>query len=113
MKKAWAIRRRPQDERWDPELVASIQGTPQRWSEEEAGEDRVTRVKIEPRDEEEPDELSPTKAGGIISIYLQMSDFQQYGYTERCDGCRKMQLGKKAPFPHNRACIIIIEEIIK
>ena len=51
--KAWTVRRKPLDARWNAELVTSIKGTPQRWSEEEPGGERPVEVVVEELGEEE------------------------------------------------------------
>ena len=57
--KAWAIRRRPLEERWDDAMVTSIRATPEGWSTEAAIQHEfpiVTEEDDEPPSEEEEDE---------------------------------------------------------
>ena len=55
--KAWTVRRRPEAERWDADLIANLKGSPQRWSEDEPGDERPVAVSLNAPDDEEHDEL--------------------------------------------------------
>ena len=111
--KAWTVRRKPQDARWDADLIKSIKGTPQRWSEEEPGEERPIEVAVEELDDEEHDQLADIKSGERKSMYLKKSDFERHCLSEGCEGCRKIASGKPAPYPHTRVCMRSLESIIK
>jgi len=113
VQKAWTVRRRPEAERWDHDLVANMKGTPQRMSADLPGEERPVAVDVEPPEEGEPDELKPSRSGGRRQLYLKKNDFERYGYTEGCEGCRKMKLGRRAPYPHRRSCRDRLEDHIK
>ena len=79
MVKAWTVRRGPEAETWDAELVASMKGSPQRMSEEEPGasDDRTVSVELEAPDEEEHDELPRCRVGERKAIYLKKADFMK------------------------------------
>ena len=75
IEKAWTVRRRPDGERLDAELVGATRGTPQRMSEEMAGDEAEVQVEVSQGGQYDPDDLKPTKAGSRRRIYFQMTDF--------------------------------------
>ena len=68
--RAWTVRRRVEDEKWNADMVTSMKGSPQRWSEEEPGDDKTIEVTLEAPDEEEPEELPKIKGAGRKSVCL-------------------------------------------
>ena len=117
--KSWAIRRLPEGEQWDGDLVKNMIGSPENWKLDASEEQQL--VELEDRDD--PD-LNPEikervghRKGERRSMYLSRKDFETYGYSDGCVGCRDIASGKqrKGSFlaPHAAACRRRMEEAIK
>ena len=89
--KAWSVRRRPDEEKWDISVVNAVKGTPAR--PKPGREDPIVFVRIElPRRIEPGGEQAP----GIIPrrVYIKKKDYEQHGFTPGCEGCAEMQDGR-------------------
>ena len=45
--------------------------------------------------------------------YLKKRDFEKHGYTEGCEGCRRLRTGGMEARPHNSQCRARMEELLK
>ena len=116
--KAWGFRRLPEGQQWNGQIIKSIQGSPKYWSLD-AGEDVQ---QIEMRDGGNPYEGAgietprSSKAGERRSVYLRRSDFERYGSSDGCPGCRAMAAQRPGPSSgwsaHTSACRQIMEDMI-
>ena len=108
--KAWAVRRLPEGQQWDGDRIRRISGSPTNWRIDAAEEPQLVEVE----DRGNPD-LNPQlrervgmRTGEKRSIYLSQRDFERYGYSDGCTGCRDLASGKKRKSstvaPHNAAC---------
>ena len=89
--KAWAIRRRPLEERWDNAMVMSIKAIPSGWSTEDSVEyvtPIVTEDDGEPPSEEEEEERYSHE------VRLRNYDFKRHGLTYECPGCIRIRRGQ-------------------
>ena len=70
--KAWAIRRRPLEERWDDSLVKSLKATPSGWSSDNA---MHYETPIVTEDDGEPPSEEEEEGRYSNEIRLRISDF--------------------------------------
>lgn len=108
--KAWVIWRLPDGQQWDGDRISQIAGSPNNWRLDATEE----RQLVEGEDRESPELNRQLRArvgmrtGEKRSIYLSKRDFERYGYSDWCPGCRDIASGKKrkdsAVAPHNVAC---------
>ena len=117
--KAWGFRRLPEGQQWDGDMIKSIRGTPKEWKVD-SGEDAQ---QIEMRDGGIPydgaglEAPKSSRAGERRSMYLRRSDFERYGFSDGCPGCRDMAIQRPGPSSgwsaHTPACRKIMEEKIR
>jgi len=90
-----SIRRLPKEDCWDAELIKNITGTP--WDlKSGVMEDHVPG---ERGPEEQPPPMPPPQEEEeepVRRMKLTKKDFDKYGHTPKCQGCRAAQLGKTA-----------------
>ena len=108
--KAWAIRRRPLEERWDDAIIRSLKATPGCWSTDEAvirEPPIITESYDELLTEEEEEERYSHEAR------LRITDFKRHGLTHECPGCIRVRRGAKPPYRHNEVCRKRMYDILK
>ena len=90
--KALGIRWLPESQQWDGERIRSIKGSPTNWKLD-AGED-VQQVELDDGGildgEMEVHVQKGSRTGERRSMYLRRSDFERYGFSDGCPGCRDM-----------------------
>ena len=63
------------------------------------------------------DPMMGPRSGERRSMYLKRSDFETYGFTDGCPGCRDIAIGRSGPSSgwaaHTRACRRRLEEAIQ
>ena len=99
--KAWAIRRRPLEERLDDAMVRSLKATPSGWNTDEAvtyEHPIIVESDGEPPSEEEEEEKYSHE------VRVRVNDFKRHGLTHECPGCIRIRRGAKPPYRHNDAC---------
>ena len=92
--KAWAIRRRPLEERWDDTMVRSLKATPSGWNSEEAIAHEhpiVVESDDEPPSEEEEEEKYSHEAR------VRNVDLKRDGLAHKCPGCIRIRRGSTSP----------------
>ena len=47
------------------------------------------------------------------SVYLKIKDFEKHGFTEGCEGCKRLRAGGMDARPHNAQCRQRMEEQLK
>jgi hypothetical protein len=112
--KAWAIKRRPEEERWDGERVQAIQGTPQRPDPNMPGIDIPIRIQVSMENMDAPTPMrDPRVEEHARRAYLKKEDFEKHGYTEGCEGCRRAKTGGMTARPHTEACRVRLEKLLE
>ena len=95
--KAYAVKRQPEDQRWDDERIKKIIGSPTNWKLDSGIEPQL--VEVEDRWSSELDPNHEPRSGGRVgekrSMYLSRKDFKSHGYTDGCAGCRDLASGKR------------------
>ena len=103
--KAYALKRMEEDKRWDPELIKSMQGTPQQPDPTKASRSIPIRIKFDAADNVEPDESAPArKEGDPRRFRITQAILTKYGYTEDCEGCRFKRAGLTEARSHSETC---------
>ena len=112
--RAFAVKRMAENERWDAELIQTIQGTPQQPDPGKSGiaipigfrfESKLTEVDVQPvREMMEP----MARRRGITQTEL-----EKYGFTVGCPGCIAKQKGEVAKKGHSEACRKRIEDMMR
>ena len=108
--KVWGVRRLAEGQQWDGDRIKAIRGSPKNWKLD-AGEDNQ-QVELDDGglphaivDVEAP--VGP-RAGERRSMYLRRQDFERYGFTDGCLGCRDIVIGRPGPSSgwaaHTSAC---------
>jgi hypothetical protein len=109
--RAWAVRRKVEDERWSGATIKEMKGTPARPDPNMSGIDIPIRIKVTmdfPNAVAEP--IVPQRnEDQSRRAYLKKNDFVKFGYDEDCEGCRKLSAGK-APRPHRETCRLRMEK---
>ena len=107
--KAWSVRRRPDEEKWDMAEVNAVKGTPAR--PKPGREDPRIPIRIDlPRRSGAGEEPLP----GFVPrrVYIKKRDYEEHGYTPGCEGCVRMQDGR-GKRPHNEECVERMMEALK
>ena len=101
--------RRPESDRWIPELLARHTATP--WSERERP---AQQVRFQPSEEGVGADVATAPSAAIRRMRLSKHDFEKHGYTEGCKQCEHMlSYGKPRPgHVHSDACRDRMQEAI-
>ena len=117
--KVWGFRRLPEGQQWDGDRIRSIRGSPKDWKLD-ASEDSLQVELLDgglPQEVENVEPMSGPRTGERISMYLKRSDFDTYGFTDGCPGCRDISTGRSGPSSgwaaHTGACRRRMEEAIQ
>ena len=106
------IRRVPESERWDADSILQVRATP--WSPD--GSDNATDIQV---GMERPAEMVPRDPGKVLTenkvarTYLRRADFEQWGLSEGCPGCRYLRTGQGRQQAHSEARRKRIEGLLK
>ena len=113
--RAWAVKRRPEEERWSAEDLKHMQGTPARPNPQMPGNDIPVLIHLPVGDEHGlPEEPRPARVETEARrTYLKARDFKKHGYTEGCEGCRRLKAGGMTARPHTAECRARIEEMLR
>ena len=111
--KAYGVRRMPEEDRWDGEMIKKPQGTPQQPNPSKPGDHIPIRIRIEESVKLKPDEENTGRAGEIRRFRITIPMLNKYGYTEGCEGCRFKQAGLDNGRAHSVACRKRLVEALK
>ena len=125
--RAYAIKRRATDERWDGDAITTMMGTPQRPNPEKAGLHIPTRIapKVgDPGSGVAPGGVAPGENEGIPEAMpipdpltrrmpITHKEIEKYGYTDGCPGCDAKKRGEVARRGHSEKCRRRIEEALR
>ena len=113
--RAWAIKRMPEEERWSAEAIKGMKGTPARPNPQMPGNDVPVQIHV-PIDLGEAMPEGPPPARNEEAgrrTYLKAKDFEKHGFTEGCEGCRRLKAGGMSARPHTEECRQRIEAKLK
>ena len=112
---AWAMRRKPPEERWQSDKVMAITATSLVPNPGEA--DARIRTCIRPGLQNEEDVPPPQgqerEQPTHRRVYLRRKDFDEHGYTEGCLGCRCLLEDRGQAQSHSARCRQRIEEALR
>ena len=92
--KARAVKRRPEEERWNKEAIWEMVGTPSQPDPSKAGVSIPIRISVPNCDDIPLDEVVPPKEPEAPRrVYIKQRHLQQYGYTPNCEACKRMKAG--------------------
>ena len=106
------VRRIPESERWDADRILGIRAVP--WSPD--GSDNAFDIQV---GVERPTEMMPQDPGEVLMekkvarTQLRRADFEQWGLSEGCLGCRYLRTGQERQQAHSEACRRRIEDLLK
>ena len=86
---AHAIRRVPEEDRWNTQMLKDLKGTP--WNmkpNEEETNSPGTAITMRPEDIIPQVNPEPEEAPIPLRVRLKPPDFEVYGYTSGCQGCK-------------------------
>ena len=92
--KAWAVKRRPEDERWTKKSVLDMTGTPSQPDPSKPGVSIPIKISIPKCDDIPLDEVAPPREPEAPRrVYIKQRRLQQYGCTPNCEACKRMRAG--------------------
>ena len=102
--KASTIKRFGESERWDVNVIVDMKGGPQRPDPTKPGLHIPVRIRVEPEVPFEMPAMRPARnEWAPRRAYVMKRHYEEYGYTEGCEGCSRLS-GKMKPRPRNNAC---------
>ena len=113
--RAWAIKRMPDGEKWNAQAIKDIQGTPAKPNPQMLGFDVPVHIHL-PSEEGLPGVEEPPPARNESQYrrtYLKNRDFKEHGYTDGCEGCKRLRAGGMGARPHTEECRARMESILK
>ena len=107
--RAYDVKRRPEEERWNAEMIKNMKGTPQQPDPSKPGASIPIQVTFDKDDaEEEAKAQAPKRENEFRRMRLNKEILEKYGYTEGCEGCRCQRAGirdeKGRGRPHSEIC---------
>ena len=109
--KAWAVRRRIAEERWDKHAVSQLRAAPEDPQVFRSDSSGVRSAEDGP--EEEPTTEEEEVEEKNRHLKLRARDFARHGHSDECAGCARMRRGAKPPSQHNQKCRRRLERLIK
>ena len=99
------MQRRPESQRWFPELLGAIRATPWRNPGLLVGEEPAETLPPLPAEEQAPARVTDEASRNVKSVYIRKIDLDKYGYTSSCRKCQKMRVNQPSRgLGHNTAC---------
>ena len=112
--RAWATKRNTEKEQWSAEDILNMAGAPARPNPQAPGNDIPIHIRIEAGGEPAMEETRPPRVETEPRrTYLKKRDFEKHGYTEGCEGCRRLRTGCMTARPHDEACRNRIGEALR
>ena len=107
-----SIRRKPEDQQWDVELLQSIQGTPwapnpstARGAPEALELPEPLAISVEQPDVAPEDTKTASYKAHFKRVYLRQDDFDRFGYSAGCKACAFIRQGLyRQGIPHDEDC---------
>jgi hypothetical protein len=113
--RAWAIKKLPYEEQWDPALIKEMKGTPARPNPNKPGSTIPVTITFD-AEKDENDEIILRPARVEVqpkAVYVQTWMLESYGFTEGCPGCARKRAGMTIREAHNSQCRERIKEELK
>lgn len=95
------MKRHDPSQRWDKEMVNGMQGTPQEPDPSKPGLHIPVHIRMDPPGEVDMPELRPQRGKDTLKgAYIKKIHFEEFGYTEDCEGYRRLRSGVVPRRPH-------------
>ena len=107
--RAYAVKRQPEDRRWNAEMLRNLKGTPQQPRPDQPGSAVPVSVRFDVEEDAAPQEPQPPPQRQIRRMRITETLLQQYGYTVGCEGCRFRRAGLGETRPHTEECRTRVE----
>ena len=106
--KAWAVKRRPEEERWSSKSIMEMVGTPSQPDPSKPGASIPIKISILKCEDIPLDEVVyQREQDAPRRVYIKERHLEKYGYTPDCEACRRMRAGGMktgGARPHSEAC---------
>ena len=120
VRRTYAVKRLPEEERWNKDKVKNLVGTPRQPDPKRGGLQVPVQVRFEEEEPKEaPIETKPSLKEGLTRrVFITDRDLKKYGYTEGCVGCESRLRGppgrqNRARRNHDETCRRRLEEAMK
>ena len=112
--RAWAIRKKPWDEQWDPRLIKEMKGTPRQPNPLKPGTNIPIMIHFdETGGEGEPEARVPARREDKPrAVYIKEWMLEEFGYTGDCPGCNAKRAGTSLQRSHTSECRQRLEEAL-
>ena len=113
--RAWTVRRKPEEERWDAEAITEMRGTPAKPNPNMPGISVPIAVNTdkETADGEPMHFIGRQEEKKPRRMYFKAEDFETHGYTEGREGCNRMRAVGMESRNHLETCQARMEEAMK
>ncbi|CAE7420072.1 RE2, partial [Symbiodinium sp. CCMP2592] len=115
-----SIKRKPEGQQWDSDLVKAVRGLPWKTSPDETGdgarlpEPLTVRAQVEEGLPPPARELVKPEVAPFRRTYIRQSDLDKFGYTAGCEACSAIREGRKRTgINHTEHCRSRIMEALK
>ena len=102
--RAYSVIRKPEGEQWNRVLLQEMQGTPQQPDPSKQTDAIPIKIRFDPPGEEGIVESKLPRKKTVRRMRLEQTMFEDYGYTEGCEGCRFQKAGMGERRGHNEEC---------
>ena len=112
---AHSVRRLPKDMRWDKEQVLAVVGTPEEPTPGKVSSQPPISIRVDVESNVPPSEPVPRyePEATLRAAPVYKKDYERFGYTEGCGGCRGMQSGFDRSTHHSKSCRQRMERLLK
>ncbi|CAE6933232.1 RE2 [Symbiodinium sp. CCMP2592] len=115
-----SIKRKPEGQQWDSDLVKAVRGLPWKTSPDETGdgarlpEPLTVRAQVEEGLPPPARELVKPEVAPFRRTYIRQSDLDKFGYTAGCEACSAIREGRRRTgINHTEHCRSRIMEALK
>ena len=99
--RAWAVRRKPAEERWSDDSIGAMTTTPK----DPSGVQAPKQLADEPQlVTEDSTAVAEEERAVEKRLRIRQAEHLEYGLTPACEGCRKMDANMRPPYRHSQAC---------
>ena len=100
-------------ERWNRDDIQSLKGTPGKPDPNKPGTFIPIRINVNLDDDVDAQEFRPARdEEGRRRTYFKKKDFEKHGYSEGCEGCRRLKAGNMAQRGHTETCRERVEGLL-
>ena len=101
--RAWTVRRKPEEERWQGMAIKALRGSPQQPDPARPGMRIPIEVEFDPEEEFQEDRVEPCAEDAARQLQIRRWMLEKFGETPGCRGCEHL-LSHKDKRPHTQEC---------